>query len=53
MDIDKSRYAAGFARKFDANLNETALDFKRKVTAFLTYAEYDQHMVRPMQEESF
>ena len=52
METDRYRYAAGFARKFDANLNETDLDFRRKVAAFLTYAEYDQHMVRPMQEES-
>ncbi|KAF1930310.1 uncharacterized protein M421DRAFT_58929, partial [Didymella exigua CBS 183.55] len=38
-------YAASFARRFDANLNETGLDFKRKVAAFLTYAEHDAHMV--------
>lgn len=39
------RYAGSFARRFNANLNETDLDFKRKVAAFLAYAEYDQHMV--------
>lgn len=42
---DTTSYAGSFARRFKANLNETDLDFKRKVAAFLTYAEYDRHMV--------
>jgi hypothetical protein len=41
-----NRYAAGFARKFDATLDHTSLDFERKIAAFLEYAAYDQHIVR-------
>ncbi|KAJ4383225.1 hypothetical protein N0V86_001269 [Didymella sp. IMI 355093] len=40
-------YAGSFARRFNASLNKTDLDFKRKVAAFLTYAKYDLHMIRP------
>ncbi|KAF9695162.1 hypothetical protein EKO04_006749 [Ascochyta lentis] len=43
-------YAGSFARRFDSNLNETGLDFKRKVGAFLKYAEYDQHMCQSYDE---
>lgn len=43
---DRYRYASGFARKLPANLNESSIDFRRKVAMFLEYAEYDQHMVR-------
>jgi hypothetical protein len=46
-NANTTSYAGSFARRFDANLNKTDLDFKRKVAAFLTYAEYDPHIVRP------
>jgi hypothetical protein len=47
---DTNSYAGSVARRFDANLNETGLDFKRKVAAFLAYAEHDPHMVCFRQE---
>ena len=39
--------AGSFARRFNANLKKTGLDFKQNLAAFPTYAEHDQYMVRP------
>ncbi|KAJ4318468.1 hypothetical protein N0V94_004423 [Neodidymelliopsis sp. IMI 364377] len=49
-DEEDARYAGGFARKFDATLNQTSLDFERKIAAFLEYSAYDQHMCKTYDE---
>ncbi|KAF3035088.1 hypothetical protein E8E12_002076 [Didymella heteroderae] len=36
--------AGSFARRFNANLKKTGLDFKQNLAAFPTYAEHDQYM---------